>query len=140
MEILSVRFLWRARTLGGNPYSVAGGGHVCVRVNRLNQRAPNIMQYGTCTFCQCAEVDNGGVLQHGVIFSMRDEGCSLSFITSPVAIYFSVVTSTWQVKVTSGSTGSSCAPQYMRIWSMHSLLMCPRSIMVAYSRRSEYFS
>ena len=48
--------------------------------------------------------------------------------------------STWQVEVMSGSTGSSCAPQYTRIRSMRSLSMWPRSIMAAYSRRSEYFS
>ena len=37
-------------------------------------------------------------------------------------------TCTWQVEVTSGSTGSSRAPQYCtRIRSMHSLSVCPSS-------------
>ena len=44
--------------------------------------------------------------------------------------------STWQVEVKSGSTGSLCMPQYyairsMRSWSMCPRLMCPRLIMGA---------
>ena len=40
---------------------------------------------------------------------------------------FPIQSSTWQVEVTSGSTGSSRAPQYTRIRSMRSLSMCPSS-------------
>ena len=38
---------------------------------------------------------------------------------------FPVQSSTWQVEVTSGSTGSSRASQYMRVRSMCSLSRCP---------------
>ena len=40
---------------------------------------------------------------------------------------FPIQFSTWQVEVTSGSTGSSRTPQYSRIRSMRSLSMCPSS-------------
>ena len=44
MAILSVRFLWRARTRGNFPIQfstcVAGGGHAQVWVNRLKPRTP----------------------------------------------------------------------------------------------------
>ena len=53
---------------------------------------------------------------------------------------FPIQSRSWQVEVTSGSTGLSHAPQYTRIWSMRSLSMCLKLIMVAYSRHSEYFS
>ena len=62
MAILSVRFLWRARSLGGFPYSVehtAGGGHV--RVNRLKPRTPIYAYTEHAQFIDVAEVDNGGV-------------------------------------------------------------------------------
>ena len=40
---------------------------------------------------------------------------------------FPIQSSTWQVEVMSGSTGSSRAPQYTRIRSIRSLSMCPSS-------------
>ena len=40
MAILSVRFLWRARTLGDFLFSLAYGSGGHVRVNRLKPRAP----------------------------------------------------------------------------------------------------
>ena len=47
---------------------------------------------------------------------------------------FPIQSSTWQVEVTSGSTGSSRVPQYSRIRSMRSLSKCPVvRIMAAYS-------
>ena len=40
---------------------------------------------------------------------------------------FPIQSSTWQVEITSGSTGSSHALQYTRIWSIRSLSMSTSS-------------
>ena len=59
MAILSVRFLWRARTLGGFPYSawhMAGRGHI--RVNWLTpRRAPILCNTEHAQFVDVFEVD-----------------------------------------------------------------------------------
>ena len=61
MAILSVHFLWRARTRGGGGEGslfslaqVAGGGHV--RVNRLKPRAPLYAYTEACTVHRCVLV------------------------------------------------------------------------------------
>ena len=65
-----------------------------------------------------------------VILSLRFlwRVCTLRW---PCSVY--ILYSTWQVEVTSGSTGSSRAPQYTRIRSMRSLSMCPSSNYGGYS-------
>ena len=56
MVILSVHFLWQARTQGGFPYSaehMAGEGHNLVPVGQPVQAVrPNTCIYGAHTVCQ----------------------------------------------------------------------------------------
>ena len=66
------------------------------------------------------ELDRGLSMRYGDSLSL------LSLVSSYLGD-FPIQPSTWQVEVTSGSTGSSHVPQYTRIRRMHSLSMCPSS-------------
>ena len=76
MAILSVRYLWRARTRGGFPYSVehmAGGDHV--QVNRLKPRAPIFAYMEHAQFVKVSCRSN----YCGVFMRDSERTCSLSF-------------------------------------------------------------
>ena len=53
MVILSVRFLWRARTLGDFPIQSSTWQVKVTSGSTGSSRAPNIRVYGACAVCRC---------------------------------------------------------------------------------------